>query len=230
MLKPALGRCLPACLQVTGGGRGGLCDVKWRSRYYQLIRINRPHCYYQSICINRPHCCKFLLNQHQLPCLSLPSSLLYFLPCPSSARASAGASLPVPPFPRARDATVWLPLRPCLQPCSSPPDRFPFPLPVAQFGSGISPGKPLANASYPLTEGRVGTPGIIGTGPCQGATAGGRRGCSICRLTVLCSACPVAQPEPWVQASTVTCAGAALAGPSSTWSPLAKAAKILYLI
>lgn len=61
--------CLPACLPEGDGTRQRRtvgCEMEvmvspsFSSKYYQLVHIN-----------------KFLLNEHQLPCLSFPASLMY---------------------------------------------------------------------------------------------------------------------------------------------------------
>lgn len=61
--------CLPACLPVGHGTRQRrtvgckmevMVSLSFSSKYYQLVHIN-----------------KFLLNEHHLPCLSFPASLMY---------------------------------------------------------------------------------------------------------------------------------------------------------
>lgn len=211
---------MPACLQVTGGGRGGLYDVKWRS------------CYYQLICINRPHCCKFLLSQHQPPCLSLPSSLLYFSPCPSSLT-------PQPALP-SRSPLSHVPLMPrygsrCL------PAFSPAPLLLTDFPS-LCPShssvaaSPLENC-WRMHRTRLQKPwwglsASSGLAPAKEPPrgAGGAAAFAVVQVDSAVQCVPCGAARARVQASTVTCAGAALPGPSFTWSPLAKAAKTLYLI
>lgn len=111
MLKAALERCLPACLQVTGKQRRAVwCKIE------VTVSLSFSSHYYQLIYINRPYCCKFLMNKHWLACLFL---LPHFLPCLSCVHASASAFLFTPPFPHACDATIWLLLSPSIQCCSS---------------------------------------------------------------------------------------------------------------
>lgn len=60
--------------------------------------------------------------------------------------------------------------------------------------------------------------------------AGGAAAFAVVQVDGAVQCVPRGTARARVQASTVTCAGAALPGPSFTWSPLAKAAKILHLI
>lgn len=65
MLKPVLERYLPVGdgtrqRMTVGCKMEVMVSLSFSSKYYQLVHIN-----------------KFLLNEHQLPCLSFPASLMY---------------------------------------------------------------------------------------------------------------------------------------------------------
>lgn len=124
-----------------------MVSLSFSSKYCQLIHINRPHC------------CKFLLNEHQPPCLSFPSSLIYFLLMPQSALPSQSS------FPCACDARIWLHHFHTFSTVPVLADLPPLSLPITQFGSSTSPGKLFVSASHPHTETMTETLGMARTVP-----------------------------------------------------------------
>lgn len=196
-----------------------MVSLSFSSKYCQLIHINRPHC------------CKFLLNEHQPPCLSFPSSLIYFLLMPQSALPSQSS------FPCACDARIWLHRFHTFSTVPVLADLPPPSLPITQFGSSTSPGK-LCECITPTyrnhdRDSRHGQDCLSlscrvpdATSTWQGATLGGQWDISICLVQCDCavqlmSCSTVGASLCWVDA--------ALSGPSFTWSSLAKAAKSKYL-
>lgn len=183
-----------ACLPVGDGKRHRRAV---RSKMEVMVSLSLSSKYYQLIHIKRPHCCKFLLNEYQLPCLSFPSSLIYFLLMPQSLFPSQSCLSHVPVMP-GHGSTA-----------STRSAQFPswltsLPLPVTVWHS-TSPGKLWMHHTHIAT--------VTGTLGRARAVCPWAAGCLMppapakeppwlalaflwCSVTVLGSSCPTAQSEP----------------------------------
>lgn len=182
-----------ACLLVGDGKRQRravwckmevMVSLSFSSKYYQLIHINRPCC------------CKFLLNEHQLPCLSFPASLMYLLLMPQSA-------LPSPPLlPMCLRHQDMASLPPHVQ-YSSHPGWPPSSLPITHFWQQHLPWKTV-NASRPHRATMTETLGMARTVSCPWmqhawchqhlprSHPGWQWAFAWCIATLLCRSCPTA--------------------------------------